>query len=1527
MKSPGISPFKMTERYWRGIILAASFAVIIFTLWCLTHGITTIFMHLYYFPIVLLAYHYRWKGVGLATLLALAYLGLVIIVDISQIEVILGALYRVLVFVGIAAVIAYLSDRLVQSQRIEQESTDLKKQYLSLAPAIILVLDRQGTITYLNEKGCAILDCPLEGVMGKSWVDTFIKADERDAVRALFTRIIEGNIDLHGVVEGTVIPLTGRLRYISWNNTLLKDVDGTISGVLSYGEDITEEKAAQDTLIKMQQFQEGVIANANVWISVLAPDGTILIWNDAAEKISGYKKTEVVGTKNIWKLLYPSSEYRKNVTRDITRIIRRDTYLENFETEIRCADGTAKKIVWNTRALRDKAGTIISYIAIGRDVTEQRSAEFRAGESSRFLATMIETLPVPIFFKDTNGKYLGCNPPFEEYIGIKRDQLFGKTVYDISPKDLADRYNAADQQMFSHPVPQHYETQVQYADGSRHDVIFYKAPFFNSDGTLGGLIGTFLDITDRKRSETALHESEEKIHLVLNSAAEAIYGLDMKGNCTFCNTACVRLLGYHHQDELLGKNMHQQIHAKHADGSPFPVEECRIFQAFKKGEGTHVDDEVLWHADGTSFPAEYWSYPQRLNGEVVGAVVTFLDITDRKRAENALQDSEKKYRTLFENMLEGFAYCRMIYDEQGQSVDWVYLSVNRSFERLTGLKNIEGKRVLEAIPDIRELTPELFEMYGRVASTGTPETFEINFKPLKTWLSVSAFCPEKGYFVAVFEDISERKTSQERIEALLQVQEEQLRVINTSPAVAFLWKAEENWPVEAVSENISQFGYTREDFTSGKISFSSIIHPDDLNRVGEEVAYNSSHYVDDYIQEYRIFTKNHDLFWITDYTHIRRDSAGKITHYEGIVLDITDRKRAEEEIRLANVILKTQQETSPDGILIVDNSGKILSFNRRFTEIWGIPQEIIDTRLDERVLSFVLEKLVLPHEFLARVRYLYEHWEDKSREEIQLHDGKVFERYSAPMLDEDNRYFGRVWYFHDISERKEAEKAISESRQLFKDIISFLPDPTFVIDKDGNVIAWNRALEQLSGVASGDIIGKGNYEYSLWLYGKRRPILIDLVLHPDMDSARMHYTDILWEGKTVTAQSVITRNRGGSEQTIPLSLIASPLQDADGRITGAIESIRDISRLKEAEAELAHINTNLEKMVRERTEALTESERKYHTLFDKTKDAYLIIENNKFVDCNAAALQMLGYKTKEELFQIHPSIISPPIQPDGRSSFEKAEEMMMVTLREGSNRFEWVHRRANGEDFWVEVSLTAIPIHDHKIIHTAWRDINDRKKAEAEILKQLEEKVILLREVHHRVKNNLQIIISLVNLQMRQTEDPEVKQIMSETQNRVRAMSLVHEKLYRSESLSHIDFADYTRFLATQLFSFYGMDSQRVRLDFTMGRIMLDINTAVPLGLLMNELISNALKHAFPNGRNGVISISGGEEGDLITLVVRDNGIGIPAGLDWKNTTSLGMRLVTSLIDQVDGTIVLDRNLGTTFTLTIRRKSAIGGAE
>jgi PAS domain S-box-containing protein len=151
----------------------------------------------------------------------------------------------------------------------------------------------------------------------------------------------------------------------------------------------------------------------------------------------------------------------------------------------------------------------------------------------------------------------------------------------------------------------------------------------------GHMTGIGVDITDLKKVEESLRESEEKYLLLLNSTAEAIYGIDMNGDCTFCNPSCLRLLGYTKSEDILGKNMHALVHHSHADSSPYPNEKCQIYVAIRNGEGTHVADEVMWRHDGTSFPVEYWSYPMNKGGALVGAVVTFLDISNLKLMQSA----------------------------------------------------------------------------------------------------------------------------------------------------------------------------------------------------------------------------------------------------------------------------------------------------------------------------------------------------------------------------------------------------------------------------------------------------------------------------------------------------------------------------------------------------------------------------------------------------------------------------------------------------------------------------------------------------------------------------------------------------------------------------------------------------------------------------------------------------------------------------------------------------------------------------
>ena len=190
-------------------------------------------------------------------------------------------------------------------------------------------------------------------------------------------------------------------------------------------------------------------------------------------------------------------------------------------------------------------------------------------------------------------------------------------------------------------------------------LLVYQILFVALTYTLFLLVGRRLltalegELVERQQTEDALKESVEQVRLLLYSTAEAIYGIDLQDNCTFANPSCLRLLGYADMGQLLGKNMHRLIHHSYPDGSPMPVEVCKIFQAFREGKGVHVDDEVLWKADGTSFPVEYWSYPQIMNGEVSGAVVTFINITKRKQAEKSLATERQRLSYILEGTNAG----------------------------------------------------------------------------------------------------------------------------------------------------------------------------------------------------------------------------------------------------------------------------------------------------------------------------------------------------------------------------------------------------------------------------------------------------------------------------------------------------------------------------------------------------------------------------------------------------------------------------------------------------------------------------------------------------------------------------------------------------------------------------------------------------------------------------------------------------------------------------------------------------------
>lgn len=341
---------------------------------------------------------------------------------------------------------------------------------------------------------------------------------------------------------------------------------------------------------------------------------------------------------------------------------------------------------------------------------------------------------------------------------------------------------------------------------------------------------------------------------------------------------------------------------------------------------------------------------------------------------------------------------------------------------------------------------------------------------------------------------------------------------------------------------------------------------------------------------------------------------------------------------------------------------------------------------------------------------------------------------------------------------------------------------------------------------------------------------------------------------------------------------------------------------------------------RQAEEALLESEEMFRSVVENSQSAILIIDGQFRAEyANDQFVTLSGYERKEFIGIDLTHLLDEESRNLVMDRFARRQRGEDVP-----SRYEFALIRKDGQKRWLEISSAVIRDSKHRIKTIAqMQDITEKKQAEEQIKTSLHEKEILLREIHHRVKNNLQIISSLLNLQSEHVKDKEALDMFQESRLRVRSMAMVHEKLYRSKDLARVDFNEYILGLGYHMFQMYGVTPETVLLKVDAENVFLDINTAIPCGLLVSELISNALKHAFPDGRKGEVAVSMTSiENGSFTLTVRDDGVGLNRDLDLKNSDSFGLQLVDMLSEQLQGSVSIQRNGGTTFTVQFKEVSA-----
>ncbi len=326
----------------------------------------------------------------------------------------------------------------------------------------------------------------------------------------------------------------------------------------------------------------------------------------------------------------------------------------------------------------------------------------------------------------------------------------------------------------------------------------------------------------------------------------------------------------------------------------------------------------------------------------------------------------------------------------------------------------------------------------------------------------------------------------------------------------------------------------------------------------------------------------------------------------------------------------------------------------------------------------------------------------------------------------------------------------------------------------------------------------------------------------------------------------------------------------------------------------------------------------FKELLESAPDAIIIVDDRgRIVLANSQAEKIFGW-TRSELVGGELEMLLPARHQKSHVG-RRMQYFREPSVRPMGSALELSGQRKNGEEFPVEVSLSPLYTEDGQFAISAIRDVTERKRAEERIRASLREKEVLLKEIHHRVKNNLQIISSILNLQADAIEDVKTRQIFDDSRSRIRSIALVHERLYESKNLEQVDFRDYVLGLLEDIFHTFGVDRDRISVELNVPSIVLNIDKVVNCGLIVNELVSNAIKYAFAGRSEGKLSISLGEHGDELQLVIKDDGVGLPAGFAKGSGKSLGLTLVEGLAKELDGRFEIASREGTVMTVSFAK--------
>jgi PAS domain S-box-containing protein len=603
--------------------------------------------------------------------------------------------------------------------------------------------------------------------------------------------------------------------------------------------------------------------------------------------------------------------------------------------------------------------------------------------------------------------------------------------------------------------------------------------------------------------------------------------------------------------------------------------------------------------------------------------------------------------------------------------------------------------------------------------------------------------------------------------------------------------------------------------------------------------------------------------------------------------EIGQRQRSEQALRQSEKLYRTLIENFPDGAVILFDA------DLRYTIADGAG--LTQVGLSRRQLEGKTVWEIFPPEICHTLEPQYRQTLAGKRLSCEVtYCDRLYLVQTLPVRNEQGEIFAGMVLTQDTTEQQQQAIALRASEQKFRSLYEHMQDAVSLFDGAGFVDCNPATLELFGCDRKDQFCGHHPGYFSPELQPSGQPST-ELILHL-LASA--------WQGGNPVFEWRC-RRLNGSEFLAEISL---NLVEIGGQ--SLIQAIvRDITQRHQAEA------------------ALRQSEENFRQLAATIQEVFFLSTIQGEVLYISPGYETIWGYSCQSLRDV-PRAWLETIHPEDRARVVSAFEEQ---VRNCTDRYTIEYRilRADGSLRWIRTQVSTVFDVNGKPSRLAGvaEDITDRKMAEQQLQSSLEEKELLLKEVHHRVKNNLQVVCSIFSLQAQYIEDPKILGILVESQNRINAMALIHEKLYQSSNLAQINFTDYIRNLTSGLFASYSTQASRVTLRLHVNVNSLNLDTAIRCGLIINELMSNALKYAFPNGRSGEVSLGvQAISADQICLTVQDDGVGLPPGLDLSQTNSLGLRLVRILTRKLKGTLEIrptdpQNQLGTRFCIAFPLRS------